>query len=375
MKHLAITVALIALGTTPVAHAQFVGNLDNNTLAGGLVGAGLGGVIGSNLAPNGLGDEYTAIGATVGGLAGAAYGNRNSRYAGNPYAGQFNPGFNSRTLLGTGAGAVIGGAIGSNLAGRGVRQEGTALGAVLGGAAGYALANRGRSQFETYGPGFTGASGSSRYGSAVPSYGSGYSFGPTGGSYSQAYQNYSGGYSGAQYGGGPYTGHSAQPGPTLLGYQISGYEGVSYIPSGQYATELYAASTQSFTPPAERQTVVVVQGPTEIKYVEKEVIRYVDRPVQTPRPVVTCQTPTPPSSPCGQGYARPIAPMPHSMMPHTQSYAPPLMQGTAHLTSSDYGSVLNGFPHSQTPSFEDAYFGHRQDSPSPYCTQKTNCSH
>ena len=137
------TATLLALALcSPSAEAQLIGNLDNSTLLGGAVGAGLGGVIGSNIAPNGQGDEYTAIGAVAGGLAGAAYGNSRSTYAGNPYAGQFNPGFNGRNLAGTAIGAGIGGAIGSNLAGSGQRQEGTAIGAVLGGVAGYSLANR-----------------------------------------------------------------------------------------------------------------------------------------------------------------------------------------------------------------------------------------
>ncbi|MEP6342804.1 MAG: glycine zipper domain-containing protein [Maricaulaceae bacterium] len=148
MKYFKTTVAALtltlALSTT--ANAQLFGGFDNNTVLAGGAGAGLGAVIGRQIAPRGNRTEGAAIGALVGGLGGAAYGNQKSRYGGNPYAGQFNPGFNGRNLIGTGAGAALGGVIGSNIAGRGQRQEGTAIGAVLGGAAGYALANRGQNQ-------------------------------------------------------------------------------------------------------------------------------------------------------------------------------------------------------------------------------------
>jgi len=141
MKFLLSTAAIATLTFVPAAaYAQFAG-LDNNTVFAGAVGAGLGGVVGSQLAGSNNRTEGAAIGALAGGLAGAAYGNSQSTYYGNPYAGQFNPGFNGRTLAGTAIGAGLGGAIGSNLAGSGQRQEGTAIGAVLGGVAGYALAN------------------------------------------------------------------------------------------------------------------------------------------------------------------------------------------------------------------------------------------
>ena len=136
----ALTLATSALATP--AHAQFFGpGVDNNTVIGGLAGAGIGGAIGSNIAGSGNRDEGTAIGALVGGLAGAAIGNARSDYYGNPYAGRLNPGFNTRTVFGTAAGAGIGGVIGSNLAGSGVREEGTAIGALIGGIAGYALSD------------------------------------------------------------------------------------------------------------------------------------------------------------------------------------------------------------------------------------------
>ncbi|WP_154813637.1 hypothetical protein [Hellea balneolensis] len=153
MKFLMTTAAIAAMALVPqAAQAQLFGGLDNGTLLGGTVGAGLGGAIGSNLAGSGQRDEGTAIGAVVGGLAGAAYANSRSNYYGNPYAGQFNPGFNGRNLIGAGVGAGLGGVIGSNLAGTGVQQEGTAIGALLGGAAGYALANRGSSRYGNLGP-------------------------------------------------------------------------------------------------------------------------------------------------------------------------------------------------------------------------------
>jgi len=142
---LTLTAATAALAFSAPAHAQFFGGgFDNNTVLGGLAGAGIGGAIGSNLAGSGNRDEGTAIGALVGGLAGASFGNARSNYYNNPYAGQFNPGFSGRSLGGTLIGAGLGGALGSNLAGSGNRDEGTAIGALLGGVAGYALSdNRG----------------------------------------------------------------------------------------------------------------------------------------------------------------------------------------------------------------------------------------
>ncbi len=186
MKILSITVAAAALLLAPTtANAQLFGGLDNSTVLGGLAGAGLGGAIGSNLAGSGNRDEGTAIGAALGGLAGASFGNRNSNYYGNPYAGSFNPGFSGRSLLGTAVGAGLGGAIGSNLAGSGVRQEGTAIGAVLGGLAGNALSKRTRYGNTGFGgAGFAGAGfGAPNFGPVGPAgFGSGFippSYGPS----------------------------------------------------------------------------------------------------------------------------------------------------------------------------------------------------
>ena len=158
MKHFKTTVAALAIafGLSATANAQLFGGFDNSTVLGGLTGAGAGAGVGALIAPSGNNVEGAAIGALVGGLGGAAYGNQQSQFAGNPFAGQFNPGFTGRTLVGTGAGAAIGGAIGSNIAGSGQREEGTAIGAVLGGVAGYSLANQGRNQQQFSGQQFGG---------------------------------------------------------------------------------------------------------------------------------------------------------------------------------------------------------------------------
>lgn len=72
-------------------------------------------------------------------------------------------GFDNSTVLGGLAGAGIGGAIGSNLAGSGNRDEGTAIGAALGGLAGAAYGNSrsnyyGNPYAGSFNPGFTGNS-------------------------------------------------------------------------------------------------------------------------------------------------------------------------------------------------------------------------
>ncbi len=177
MKLLLSTAAIAAMVFVPAsASAQFLG-LDTNTVFSGTAGAGLGGVIGHQIAGSGNRTEGAAIGALVGGLAGSAYGNSQSSYGGNPYAGQFNPGFNGGNLAGTAVGAGLGGVLGSNLAGSGQREEGTAIGAVLGGAAGYALAN-GRSN-SRYQSGPVQGYGDQGYGAAPTNYGApmGYTYG------------------------------------------------------------------------------------------------------------------------------------------------------------------------------------------------------
>ncbi len=206
MKYFMTTAAIAALVAMPAtAQAQLFGGFDNNSVLGGLAGAGIGGAIGSNLAGSGNRDEGTAIGAALGGLAGVGFGNSRSNFAGNPFAGSFNPGFTGNSLLATGVGAGIGGAIGSNLAGSGVRQEGTAIGAVLGGLAGYGLANRGQGQ-----QGFNGGGG------FAPAGFNGGGFAPTG--FKSRYGAPNFGNAGIIGGG--------------LGLPPRG--GVSYVPSGQY---------------------------------------------------------------------------------------------------------------------------------------------
>ena len=231
MKILMTTVAVAAMAFVPAtAQAQLFGGLDNGTLLGGTVCAGLGGAIGSNLAGAGQRDEGTAIGAALGGLAGAAYGNSRSNYFGNPFAGQFNPGFNGNNLLGAGIGAGIGGAIGSNLAGSGVRQEGTAIGALLGGVAGYALSNR-----------------SSRYGGVGPQGGfgvGGLPGGIPGGGFGPA---------GPGFVGGPAFGAPSFGGPGLPMAPIM--SGPQFVPSGQFISGPVMPVTR-FVQPAPRPVIL-----------------------------------------------------------------------------------------------------------------------
>ena len=245
MKILMTTVAVAAMAFVPAtAQAQLFGGFDNGTLLGGAAGAGLGGVIGSNLAGSGRGDEGTAIGAVVGGLAGASFANQQSNFAGNPFAGQFNPGFTGRNLIGTGIGAGIGGAIGSNLAGSGVRQEGTAIGAVLGGAAGYALANRG-SSFANQ--------GSSRYGGVGPQgiIGSQGGFGPQGG--------FGGGFvpptSGFVGGPGFMAAGFGAPAFGAPGFGAPVFSGPQFVPSGQFISGPVLPVTR-FVQPAPRRVIL-----------------------------------------------------------------------------------------------------------------------
>ncbi len=238
-----LVLAVATVGIAAPASAQWIGGIDNDTLLGGAIGAGLGGVIGSNLAGGGVQDEGTALGAVIGGLAGASLANRNSNYYGNPYAGTYNPGFSGNNLIGTGTGAVLGGVIGSNLAASGVREEGTALGAVLGGVAGYALSNRGSSQ---------------QYGSynGYPTYGyptqtSGYSYGYAQPSYTYSQPRYT--YSQPSY-------SYAQP---TYSYG-STYSAPQYVSSSQYSSYSYTAQPQVYHQPTVTTTYV---QPTNIRTV------------------------------------------------------------------------------------------------------------
>jgi len=243
------TVAVTAMAFVPTtAQAQLFGGFDNGTLLGGAAGAGLGGVIGSNLAGSGVRDEGTAIGAALGGLAGASFANRQSNFAGNPFAGQFNPGFNGNNLVGAGLGAGLGGVIGSNLAGSGVRQEGTAIGAVLGGAAGYAIANS-RQQ-------------ASRYGGVGPQGGfapAGAGFGPAGPGFVGAPGFGAPGFVGAPGFGAP--GFVGAPGFGAPGFgtpvlpRAPFVSGPQFVPSGQYISGPIVPVTR-YVQPAPRRVIV-----------------------------------------------------------------------------------------------------------------------
>ncbi|GEM_PF-6193550 len=170
----ALASALMVSGT---ASAQLFGGVNGNTVLGAGIGAGLGGIIGSQIAGNGVRSEGSAIGAVVGGLAGAAIANSTNQ--GNYYGGYvpaYGPGVpvygsgvpagGNNGLVGAGVGAALGGVLGSQLAGHGARTEGSAIGAVLGGLAGYGL---------THTSGQNSVQGSTRYGSAPSGYGTGYS--------------------------------------------------------------------------------------------------------------------------------------------------------------------------------------------------------
>ncbi len=161
MKLFASVVFATGLMVSTNASAQIFGGLDNNSL----IGATLGGVLGSQLAGSGARTEGSAIGAVLGGLAGSALSSNRSNYYGGyvPAYGRGFGGYGSSWgndgLVGAGIGATLGGVLGSQLAGTGARTEGSAIGAVLGGLAGYGIANKGFGR-------------SSRYGSSAPvSYG------------------------------------------------------------------------------------------------------------------------------------------------------------------------------------------------------------
>ena len=72
MKVLLTTAAIAAMALIPAtASAQF-GGVNTNSLFGGTVGAGIGGIAGSQIAGSGNRTEGAVIGAVVGGLAGSA---------------------------------------------------------------------------------------------------------------------------------------------------------------------------------------------------------------------------------------------------------------------------------------------------------------
>ena len=190
---------------------------------------------------------------------------------------------NRNDYYATGAGAVLGGVIGSNLAGSGVQDEGTAIGAVLGGVLGNAIGNAtGYGQNASY--------GAQGYGYGAQGYGvQGYGV--------QGYGYGAQGYGAPAYGGvngsGYYTlgqGGYAQGGYVQGGYAPAGY-GAGY-PATQNQLVGYVAGpviTQTYQQPAQpvQQRVIVktVQAPApapRIQYVDREVERIVEKRVEVP---------------------------------------------------------------------------------------------
>lgn len=169
--------------------------------------------------------------------------------------------FNDRgDYYATGAGAVVGGAIGSNLAGGGVQDEGTAIGAVLGGAVGNYLYNQATEP--RFSNGYYGGQnyGQPYYGQGYPApaqnYGYGYPSAPIGYSGSSRYGDqgyssssrygdsrygdyYEGGASDYEYGEYYYYGGNqsvaAQPALPPVTYQHMGYV------AGPIITQTYRA--------------------------------------------------------------------------------------------------------------------------------------
>ena len=89
MKFLLSTATIAALALVPAtASAQFSG-VNGNTVLGGAAGAGIGGVLGSQIAGSGNRTEGAVIGAVLGGLGGSAIANRrsNARYSSGPVVG------------------------------------------------------------------------------------------------------------------------------------------------------------------------------------------------------------------------------------------------------------------------------------------------
>ena len=99
MKVLLTTAAVAAMALIPAAASAQFATHNTNTVFGGTVGAGLGGIVGSRVAGSGNRTEGAIIGAAVGGLAGSALANGRSasRYGstasgfGAPVGGGFVP--------------------------------------------------------------------------------------------------------------------------------------------------------------------------------------------------------------------------------------------------------------------------------------------
>lgn len=125
----------------------------------------IGAVAGGALGSNLAGSGVQQEGTAIGAVLGGLAANAYTNRGSSRYGGGY-PAYgrtNNSGLMGAGIGALAGGVLGSNLAGSGVQQEGTAIGAVVGGLVGYGLTNRSNG-YNNYG-------GSSRYGYTPPSYG------------------------------------------------------------------------------------------------------------------------------------------------------------------------------------------------------------
>lgn len=126
----------------------------------------IGAVAGGALGSNLAGSGVQQEGTAIGAVLGGLAANAYTNRGSSRYGGGY-PAYgraNNSGLMGAGIGALAGGVLGSNLAGSGVQQEGTAIGAVVGGLIGYGLTNRSNS-YNSYN------GGSSRYGYTPPSYG------------------------------------------------------------------------------------------------------------------------------------------------------------------------------------------------------------
>lgn len=191
---------------------------------------------------------------------------------------------NRNDYYATGAGAVLGGVIGSNLAGSGVQDEGTAIGAVVGGVLGNAIGNAtGYGQNAGYGHAGYAHAGYAGHGHSAYGYGAqGY------GAQGYGVQGY-----GAPANGGYYT--LGQDGYPQGGYAQGGYAPAGYgaaLPAPQNQFMGYVAGpviTQTYQQPAQpvQQRVIVktVQAPApapQIQYVDREVERIVEKRVEVP---------------------------------------------------------------------------------------------
>lgn len=249
----------------------------------------------------------------------------------------------------TGGGALIGGIIGSNVAGGGVQDEGTAIGAVIGGLAGNYIGNRvqARQDAQAYyggGYGYQGGyagnyagsngnsyGGSSRYGDynvGVPSAAYGYE---AGGRY---------GYSQSSYNTGGYIGGGYAP----AGYHNSGYSSRGYSIGG------YGAGGGVYTTPGG-----YVAGPIQTQsysYVTQAPVTAYRAAVVTPHYVSPAYTP--PTTHSTSSYRYSSTPMETAPCPAgstMQSNGTCLQSASTHYSSSSYSS---GASYTSTPHYSSA---------------------